>query len=93
MTTFLLQSPSRFTDIFLSSTFQLFFSPHLLAITFQSSSDNHGRQNSPLLSSRRVQQSAIGDVLHLLDSFLPIWQIHTFVDAVAFHWSAFIRRR
>jgi hypothetical protein len=35
---------SRFTDIFLSLTSQLFFSPHLLAITFQFSVIPHGRQ-------------------------------------------------
>ena len=58
--------PSRFMDVFLSSTFQLFFSPHLLAITFQFSTIPHGRQTPPF---------------------------QTFVDAMALHLPAPIRRR
>jgi len=35
-----------------------------------------------------VEQSAIGEILHLYD-FLPIWQLQTFVDAVALHFASF----
>src|SRR5271155_484376 len=85
--------PSRFTVIFLSPTSQLFVfsSPLLLAITSQFSAIPHEPQTPPLLRSR-IQRSVIGETLHPHD-FLPIWQVHTLVDAVALHLPAFIRCR